>query len=103
VSDRIALPLPDGRWIALTPETLREGLDAARGFGLESNAAPVVPANGVAERWLTSEELGELTSVHSTTWESKAKSGEVPHLRVGKSLRFRLSEVEAALRARTQP
>jgi len=104
VSDLVALPLPDGRWLALEPEVLREALDAAQSMGL-GPTAPASPAGGngslTPERWLTSDQLGELTGIHSTTWEAKAKSGEVPCKRVGKLLRFRLSEVEAALKAIT--
>jgi len=102
VSNLVAIPLPDGRWIALAPDALREALDAAQSLGL----APAPPASsaingggGIPERWLTSEQLQELTGIHSTTWESRAKSGEVPHRRVGKALRFKISEIEAALKA----
>jgi excisionase family DNA binding protein len=97
----IAIPLGDGsgRWIALPPETLREALVAAQTLGLSSSSPTSATPGDVSERWLTSEELQKLTGVHSTTWEAKAKAREVPSLRVGKALRFKLSEVEGAIRA----
>lgn len=52
----------------------------------------------LAERWLTSQEMAELTGIGSTTWEGLAKRGEIPHVRCGKALRFVLSEVRAALK-----
>jgi hypothetical protein len=94
----IAIFLPGGRVLALAPEALRAALAAGETLGLGTAAAVPMPTS-TAERWLTSEELQAATGVHSTTWESKAKTGDVPCLRVGKSLRFKLSEVEAAIRA----
>ena len=93
----VAVPLPDGRWLALAPEALREALDAAQSLGLGPIAAPGSSATVVGERWLTSEELQAATGIHSTTWEARAKAGEVPCKRVGKLLRFKLSEVEASV------
>jgi excisionase family DNA binding protein len=97
----IAVPLPDGRWLALEPAALLEGLEAARSLGLGLTAEPAsgAPSGTPQEQWLTSEQLQETTGIHSTTWEAKAKSGQVPCLRVGKSLRFKLTDVEAALKA----
>jgi hypothetical protein len=99
VSHLIAIPMPDGRWIALTPEALRDALEAARDLGLGATPAQAaVVGGGTPERWLDSQELEEATGVHSTTWEARAKTGEVPCLRTGKCVRFKLSEVEAASR-----
>lgn len=98
----IALPLPDGRWLALTTAELQAGLSRAQAtFGPPgASAAPAPPA--VAERWLTSRELAALTGVGDTTLEGLAKRGVIPSLRIGKALRFCPSEVVAALRARQE-
>jgi excisionase family DNA binding protein len=103
MSDLIAVPLPDGRWLALEPDVLRAALDAAESMGLRPPAPSSTKPTSLSallppERWLTSQQLEEATGVHSTTWEAKAKAGEVPCMRVGKALRFKLSEVEAALK-----
>jgi excisionase family DNA binding protein len=103
VANIVAVPLPDGRWLALPTEELAAALDRAAGLGLRANAfpAPLVVAGHTAERWLDSRELAELTGIHDTTLEGWAKSGAIPCLRAGKALRFKASEVEAALRSRT--
>lgn len=100
MSNLVAVPLPDGRWLALEPDVLRDGLDAAQSLGLGPAASPALPAvpGGAVERWLTSEQLQELTQINSTNWEARAAAGKVPFRRVGRLLRFKLSEVEAALK-----
>ncbi|MGE0031029.1 MAG: hypothetical protein AB7O21_20095 [Gammaproteobacteria bacterium] len=57
-------------------------------------AAPVA-----AEGLLTSAQLGERLALTSTFCEQKAASGEWPCHRPGRYLRFRLSEVLAAIAA----
>ena len=34
MNNLVAVPLPDGRWLALAPEVLREALDLAQSLGL---------------------------------------------------------------------
>lgn len=99
----VAIPLSDGRWVALSPEELRTALDRAASLGLGPIASPAQPCmdgGSAAETWLTSEQLQAATGICSTTWEARAKSGEVPCLRVGRSVRFKLTEIEAASRER---
>jgi len=43
-----------------------------------------------------------LTGIGDTTLEGLANRGQVPCLRAGKLLRFKLSEVERALKARNE-
>ena len=95
----VAIFLPDGRALALDPEALRAALAAGAAMGL---VPPVPTTTNTPERWLNSEELGGLLGLHSTTIEGMAKRGEIPHMRAGKALRFKASEVEAAIRARTK-
>jgi len=95
----VAVLLPDGRCLALAPEALRAALAAGSALGLA--APPVAVPATTTERWMNSEEIGELIGIHSTTVEGMAKRGEIPSMRAGKALRFKLSEVEAAIRART--
>jgi excisionase family DNA binding protein len=103
VSSLIAVPLPDGRWLALTPDALRAALDAALALGLGPSASPAgsTAAGASFERLVDSEELGKLLGVHSTTVEGLAKAGTIPSIRCGKALRFEPSTVKAALKART--
>lgn len=100
MSELVAIPLPDGRWVALPPDALRAGLAAAAALGLGAPGAPVPsPADAKPERWIDSRELAELTGIGDTTLEAWAKAGRVPSIRAGKALRFKASEVEWALKA----
>jgi excisionase family DNA binding protein len=102
MSALVAVPLPDGRWIALPPEALREAVAAAAAMGLRVNAAPAGTADAATERLMNSEEIAELLGIHSTSVEAMAKAGTIPSIRVGaKALRFEPSAVKAALRARS--
>jgi excisionase family DNA binding protein len=96
----VVIPLPDGRWLGLSAEALQEAL--ARGAALGLGATATAPTAATPERWLTSEELGALIGLHSTTVEAMSKRGEIPSMRAGKALRFKASEVEAAIRARAK-
>jgi excisionase family DNA binding protein len=100
-SELVAVPLPDGRWLALTPEALREALVAGGQLGLgKAGAAPsaatVAPAD---EPLMNSEELGAVLGLHSTTVEGMAARGEIPSIRIGRALRFEPAAVKEALRA----
>jgi hypothetical protein len=97
----VAVPLPDGRWLALTPDALRTALDVAQTLGL-GGALPASPTAGATfERLVDSEELAKIFGVHSTTVEGMAKAGIIPSIRCGKALRFEPSTAKAALKART--
>jgi excisionase family DNA binding protein len=102
MSDWVAIFLPNGRCIALSPEALRDAMAAAESFGLGPIAVGVEAraGEGAAERLMTSEQLAEVIGVHSTTVEAMAKSGAIPSVRCGKALRFEPAAVKAALRAR---
>jgi excisionase family DNA binding protein len=84
--------------LALTAEELATARDRYDALAPAPCAAPARAP--VAERWLTSRELGELVGVGDTTLEAMAARGEIPHVRVGKALRFLPSEVLQALRER---
>ena len=101
MTDLVAIPLPDGRWLALPADVLSTGLARAASMGLGAATTVATGTSSSPEKWLTSEELQALTGIHSTSWEARARSGEVPCIRVGKALRFKLGDVEAAVRAKT--
>lgn len=48
--------------------------------------------------YLTVRQLARALQLHHQTVYAMARDGRLPHLRVGGSLRFRLEDVEAALR-----
>jgi excisionase family DNA binding protein len=88
----------EGPRLALTAEELANARDRYEALAPAPCAAPAQAP--VAERWLTSRELAELTGVGDTTLEAMAARSEIPHVRVGKALRFVASEVLQALRGR---
>jgi excisionase family DNA binding protein len=99
MSDLVAIPLPDGKWIALAPDSLRAALAAAAAMGLGvQTVAALASKQTEPERWIDSRELAALTGIGDTTLEAWAKNGRVPAIRAGKALRFKASEVERALR-----
>lgn len=86
--------------IALGPlgtlQLTREQYEAA----LIPPAVSMATAPPGSEPWLDSRQLAQLTGIGDTTLEQWAAQGKVPSIRAGKALRFKLSEVEAALRSR---
>jgi excisionase family DNA binding protein len=67
---------------------------------LEPIDPPQPPTATAPEPWLDSRQLAAIVGVGDTTIEGMAARGEIPSLRCGKALRFKLTEVEAALRPR---
>ena len=51
----------------------------------------------------TAEEVGTYVGIHVQTVYSKAASGEIASLKIGRGLRFRPSAVEGWLEAETAP
>ncbi len=95
MSDRIMLPLPDGRWLSLSPETFEAAL--AEGRAAVGATAPT----GDAETLMGAEELAAVLDLPLTWVEQKAREGKIPCIRAGRYVRFRRSAVEAALVAQT--
>jgi excisionase family DNA binding protein len=87
---RIAVPLPDGRWLALTPEQFAEAAQAGR----ELIAGPTpTPHTGPSEDLLTAAQLAQRTGIPASWWEQAAREERVPHARIGRYVRFRFQEV----------
>ena len=85
------VPLPSGQWLALTAEAFQEGLGAG---------GQIVPPNGTqggvatdVEPLLTSEQLESRTGVPASWYEQAVREERVPHHRIGRYVRFRLSEI----------
>jgi excisionase family DNA binding protein len=95
----IAVPLADGRWLALETAQFHDALDAARDLGLGPNTRTESPVPDT-EPLVDSEQLAGLLGINSTTVEGLAKEGKIPAVRIGRLLRFEPSRVKAALRVR---
>ena len=57
----------------------------------------------MSERLLTAAEVGDLLGVPESWVRESARSGAIPHLRLGRYVRFDLADVEAWLESCKQP
>jgi hypothetical protein len=91
MADRIAFPLPDGRWLELS----REQFEAALVAGAESVAAVPAPrpVDRALEPLLDAERAASLLGVTARWLEASARADIVPHHKLGRFIRFRVSEV----------
>lgn len=94
MSDRVLVPLPDGRWIALEPEAFRQALEAAAVLVPPSTAAAAHPDD---EPLMDSEQLAAALSLPTTWLEQAARENRIPSIQAGRWRRFRRAAVEAAL------
>jgi excisionase family DNA binding protein len=93
----VALPLADGRWIALGREAFFAAV--ARGAELRLNSANGSAAPPPTERLVSSAELAELLGCNDTLIEQMARDRRIPAVRIGRLLRFEPAAVLTALRA----
>jgi len=92
--DVLLLPDPAGGCLALTYEELLRARERAAAVSGCAQPAPGREANGgPPEGLLDSAGLAAATSVPASWWESAAREGRVPHRKIGRWVRFRLSEV----------
>lgn len=96
--DRVLVPLPDGRWLALA----REVFNAALAAGAEAVAAPNPTGGANDEPLRDADELAGLLKIPATWIEQKAREGVIPSLEFGRWRRFRRADVEAAVRPRRE-
>jgi excisionase family DNA binding protein len=96
MSDRVLVPLPDGRWIALEPQTFDAALRAgAEVFAVRSSSVAAQDDEPV----LDAEQLAEALALPVTWVEQAAREGRIPSIRAGRWRRFKRSSVEQALSA----
>jgi hypothetical protein len=90
MTDRVLIPLPDGRWLGLTPEQFAEAEQSGR------ELTPALPSSTPTvglDELLTAEQLEARTNVPASWWEQAARERRVPHARIGRYVRFRFAEV----------
>jgi hypothetical protein len=88
MADRIVLPLPDGRWLALD----REVFDIALAAGAECMGRPA-EIEPPAPKLLTAEHLEELTGVPASWFASQAREKRIPFRKFGRYCRFDYGEL----------
>ncbi len=93
MTDKVILPLRDGRWLALSPETFQKGLQQGSELMPETQNAVV---NG--EQWLTVQQAAERTGVSKSYWYEAIRVGGCPSRKFGTAVRIPasyLADVEA--------
>jgi hypothetical protein len=57
------------------------------------------PEAASPDRLVSAKELGRLTNVHEEWWARRARAGEVVSFKLGRHVRFKLSDAEAYIAA----
>jgi len=90
----VLLKFGDDR-LALTSQDLDKAKRSAALLSPMGAQSADVPLEN--QRLLTAEEIARLTKVPASWWLEAARQSRVPHVRIGKYVRFRLSEALEAL------
>lgn len=83
----VLIALPDGQWLGLYPEELTEAL--SRGAKTMPRTHPEVSPGAPSDtQWLTAEQMAGRTGVKASWFLASARLKEIPHVRLGKYVRF---------------
>lgn len=99
MSDRVLIPLPGLGVLRLTEEAFREALAA----GADCAPAPAVGAPASTEPLLDANQAAALLGVTARWLEDGARQGIVPHYKLGRYIRFRVSDVATHCAAKGAP
>jgi excisionase family DNA binding protein len=97
-TERVLVPLPDGRWLALASDAFAEALRAGAEMLAAPGASDAAQA-GDAEPLLDAEQLADRLALPVTWVEQAAREGRIPSVRAGRWRRFKRSAVERVLAA----
>lgn len=93
VSPLVLVALPSGEFLALSQDQFTE----ARALGQRvASPSPVAADEPQEEPLLTAEQMEARTSIPATWFLEQARKDALPHVRLGKYVRFRFSEVQAS-------
>jgi hypothetical protein len=96
VADPIVLvPIPNLGTAAIALSVLTEALRVGAGM-VPAISAPIsaaAPQGGATEALTDADGVAAATGTKASWWEAAARGGEVPHYKIGRWIRFRLSEV----------
>lgn len=96
MTDRVFIPLPDGRWLALGRDQFDEAL-AAGAVEVGVRAAPEPTSRAQQAPDVTAVELARALGVKATWVLRKARRREIPFTKAGKYCRFCIEDVRKAL------
>ncbi len=95
MSHRLLIPLPDGQWLALSPEVFAQALADARSI-LPGKPDPRPIEAGGAPELFTAQQMQARTGVPASWFLKKAREREIPHQQLGRYVRFDLAALAAA-------
>jgi excisionase family DNA binding protein len=98
--NRVCIPLPDGRWLALDHETFAAAL--AAGAEIMAGSSPS-PALAASEPLLDADQAAAQLNVTARWLEDSARAGIIPHVKLGRFIRFKVSEIAAHCRVEGAP
>jgi hypothetical protein len=99
MSDRILISLADGRWLALEAGIFATALAA----GAETMANTLPSPASTAEPLLDADQAAAQMNMTARWLEDSARAGIIPHVKLGKFTRFRVSEIAAHCRVEGAP
>jgi excisionase family DNA binding protein len=92
--ERVLVPLPDGRWLALPPDVFREALTAGSAL---ATPLPCADQPATSEQLIDAEQLAKALSLPVSWIEQAARERRIPSIQAGRWRRFSRSAVERAL------
>jgi hypothetical protein len=99
MADRIIVALPDGRWLALDRDTFTAALAAGSEITVSASPSPAA----AAEPLLDADQAAAQMNLSARWLEDSARAGIIPHIKLGKFTRFRVSEIAAHCRVSGAP
>jgi hypothetical protein len=98
MADRVLIPLPGVGTLLLDGDAYRAALTA----GAEMTAG-AAPSPAAAEPLLDADQAAAQMNVTARWLEDSARAGIIPHVKLGKFTRFRVSEIAAHCRVEGAP
>ncbi len=97
MSDALYLLASPAGWIALDGAELQRALDRAASLTTNASTAMNTTASDSATpALLTADEMAQQTGVPSSWWMTQARERRLPHVRIGRRVRFNAAEVLAS-------
>lgn len=88
-----------GEFLALAPEQLAQALQ--RGREIMPKTAPSPSTGALPDEILDAEGMAAKTNIPASWWLEQARQEAIPHIRAGKYVRFKFSEVLVSLKRRS--
>ena len=96
-SDEFLLIPLGNQFLALSKQDFKKALDLGQEINGETNSKPV---SGATEKLLDAEGASEATGIPESWFLEAARQGRIPHIKAGKYVRFRMSDIIESLEVR---